>query len=141
MRKIIEAITIGEIGFGRIKHVLVAKASFPSPADDCVERDLSLDAQYIKNPSSTYFVVVAGNSMIGAGIFNGDKLLVDRSITPQSGRVIIAFLDGEFLVKRYRVKRGRHFLCSENLHPKQLEVTHNKSFMIWGVVEVVLHRP
>lgn len=141
MRKIIEAITIGEIAYGRMQCALVAKASFPSPADDCMERDLSLDEQYIKNPSSTYFVTVAGNSMTGAGIFNGDRLLVDRSITPQSGQVIIAYLDGDFLVKRYRIKGGCHFLCSENLHPRQLEVTNNETFKVWGVVTLVMHHP
>jgi DNA polymerase V len=74
-------------------------AGFPSPAGDYVEVRLSADQYLVKNPTATYFVRVKGDSMINAGIFNGDVLVVDRSLDPSIGQIILAEVDGEFTVK------------------------------------------
>jgi DNA polymerase V len=75
-------------------------AGFPSPAEDHCDRKLDLNRHYIKNPAATFFVTVSGDSMTGAGIHNGDRLIVDRSLEPSSGRVVIAVINGEHTVKR-----------------------------------------
>lgn len=75
-------------------------AGFPSPAADYVERPLDLNELCIAHPAATYFVRVSGHSMIGAGIYDGSLLVVDRSITPQHGDIIIAAVGGEFTVKK-----------------------------------------
>jgi DNA polymerase V len=81
-------------------------AGFPSPADDYLEGQLDLNQHLIKHPVATFFVRVAGDSMVGAGIHSGDLLIVDRSLEPSDGRVVIAIVNGELLVKRLRMIRG-----------------------------------
>ena len=77
-------------------------AGFPSPAEQYQEPPLDLNELLVKRPAATYFVRVEGDSMIGAGIHDGDLLVVDRSLSPASGDVIIASVDGDFTVKTYR---------------------------------------
>ena len=77
-------------------------AGFPSPAEQYLEPPLDLNELLVKRPAATYFVRVQGDSMIGAGIHDGDLLVVDRSLSPASGDVIIASIDGDFTVKTYR---------------------------------------
>ena len=92
---------------GGVPVVGTVVAGFPSPAEQYLEPKLSLDALLVKRPAATFFVRVAGDSMIGEGIHPGDLLVVDRSLRPADGDVIIAAVDGEFTVKRYRKgKRG-----------------------------------
>ena len=76
------------------------EAGFPSPADDHLEGSLDLNSYLIKHPAATFFVRVSGESMVGAGIFNNDILVVDRSIKPSNGKVVIAVLEGQLTVKR-----------------------------------------
>ena len=86
-------------------------AGFPSPADDHIEGKLDLNTHLIKHPSATFFVKATGDSMIGAGIHEGDILVVDRSLEPRNGKIIIAAIDGSLTVKRL-VKNGKSTILS-----------------------------
>lgn len=81
-------------------------AGFPSPADDYIDVGIDLNEQLIRHPSSTFFLRVSGDSMTGAGIHHGDLLVVDRSLEPCPGRVVVAVLDGAFTLKRLARHRG-----------------------------------
>lgn len=109
-------------------------AGFPSPADDFIETRLDLNKHLVSHPVATFFVRASGNSMEGAGIFNGDILIVDTSITPQNGMVIIAVLNGEFTVKRLIHQRNKVFLFSENPTYPPIEVRDGMDFSVWGIV-------
>lgn len=115
------------------------EAGFPSPADDYMEGSLDLNEYIIKHPSATYFVRATGDSMIGAGIFDGDLLIVDRSLEPAHGKIIIAEVDGQLAVKRLSRKNGRPLLQSENANYPPIELQEGNEVMIWGVVTHVLH--
>lgn len=114
-------------------------AGFPSPAEDYLEGKLDLNKKLIKNPAATFFVRVSGDSMLGAGIHAGDILIVDRSLEARDGRVVIAVVNGELLVKRLRRERGRLYLVSENPEYPPLLVTDLMDFEVWGVVTNVVH--
>lgn len=114
-------------------------AGFPSPAADYEESQLDLNKYLIKNPPATFFVRVSGDSMEGAGIHNGDLLIVDRSIEAKSGHVIIAVLNGELTVKRLRIYRGKFTLEPENKNYPIQKITKDMAFQVWGVVTNVIH--
>ena len=115
------------------------EAGFPSPADDYMEGSLDLNDHIIKHPSATYFVKASGDSMIGAGIFNGDLLIVDRSLEASSGKVVIAEVDGQLTVKRL-LKLGNGFsLQSENSSYPPIELQEGNEVVVWGVVTHVIH--
>ncbi len=115
-------------------------AGFPSPASDYQEGSLDLNKHLIKNPPATFFVKVAGDSMIGAGIHDGDLLIVDRSITPKNGSVIIAVVNGELNVKRIKIKKGKVVsLESENDKFQPQYITEDTDFQVWGVATNVIH--
>ena len=115
------------------------EAGFPSPADDYIERSLDLNEYLIRHPSSTFFVKVKGDSMVNAGIFSGDILIVDRSVRSYQNRIIVAILNGEFTVKRFRKSGGSVFLIAENPDYPVLRITQDMDFEIWGVVINVIH--
>lgn len=109
-------------------------AGFPSPADDYIEGRLSLDEHLIPNKDSTFFVRAKGNSMVGAGIFDGDLLVVDKSLTPSSGDIVIAVVDGDLTVKRL-IKRGENVILKpENPRFKDIEFKDGQELQVWGVV-------
>lgn len=114
-------------------------AGFPSPAEDYVEGKLDLNEHLIKNPTATFFVRVTGNSMEGAGIYSGDTLIVDRSINPKHGSVVIAVVNGELTVKRLSKKNNKITLYPENTNYKPIEITMDMEFEVWGVVTTVIH--
>ncbi len=115
-------------------------AGFPSPADDYMERPLDLNEYLVQRPESSYFVRVVGDSMLGAGIHDGDLLVVDRSRTSGTGDIVIACLDGEFLVKRLgRDSDGNVMLLPENIEYTPIVVTPESDFSLWGVVMHVIH--
>lgn len=115
------------------------RAGFPSPAEDHIDQKLDLNQFLIKHPAATFFVRVEGDSMKNAGISNGDILIVDRAITPQSGQIIVAILNGEFTVKRVK-KQGQHLLLiPENPEFPLMEVTEESDFQVWGVVTYTIH--
>ena len=114
-------------------------AGFPSPADDYIEAPLDLNDYLVRHPSATFFVRATGDSMTGAGIFPNDILVVDRSLKPISGKIIIAMVDGEFCVKRLRMLKKQIHLISENPKYPPLEIREGQDFEVWGVVSFVLH--
>lgn len=114
-------------------------AGFPSPADDHIEKQLNLNEHLIKNPPSTFFVKASGESMKGAGIFSGDILVVDRSIKPVNGKIVIAVIDGELTVKRLKKDKDALFLLPENPEFDPILVKSMQDFSIWGVVTYVIH--
>lgn len=116
------------------------KAGFPSPADDFIEKKLDLNEHIIKHPAATYFVRVSGHSMIKAGIQDGDLLVVDRSIEPTPGKIVIAAIDGHLTVKRLKKHKGNVYLVAENEDFKPIKLTAEHDVLIWGVVIYVLHK-
>jgi DNA polymerase V len=114
-------------------------AGFPSPADDYIEGKLDLNRHLIKHPAATFFVRVSGDSMTGAGIHSGDLLIVDRSLEAIDGNVIVAALDGDLTVKRFRKRNGALSLLPENQNYQPIEITEQQTFEIWGVVTNVIH--
>ena len=115
-------------------------AGFPSPADDFIDKTLDLNEFLIEHPSATFFVRVEGTSMIDAGIRPGDILIVDRALDPAPGSIVVAAVDGEFLVKRFRRKEGRSFLVAENSEFAPVEITGDMIVEVWGVVTYVIHK-
>lgn len=114
-------------------------AGFPSPADDYIEDRIDLNQYLIRHQEATFFLRVKGDSMIGAGIHDGDLLVVDRALEPVDGKIVIAVLDGELTVKRLE-RRGRIIrLLPENPAYAPIEVGHEQDLVIWGVVTNVIH--
>ena len=114
-------------------------AGFPSPADDYLEGNLDLNKYLIQHPVATYFVRVTGDSMIGAGIYSGDILIVDRSLEPLNRKVVIAIVNGELTVKRLIRKSDKVILMPENDRYKPIEIKDETDLEIWGVVTSVIH--
>jgi DNA polymerase V len=109
-------------------------AGFPSPADDHLDRDLDLHELLIQHPASTFYVRLAGDSMQGAGLYDGDILVVDRSLEPQHADIVIAVLNGELTVKRL-FKQGTLVQLRPAYHRYPIiTVTPDQELMIWGVV-------
>lgn len=114
-------------------------AGFPSPAEDYLEGKLDLNQYLVQHPAATFFVRVTGDSMIGAGIHAGDILIVDRSLEARDGKVVIAVVNGELLVKRLRLEKRKIYLASENPDYPPLVITDVMDFEVWGVVTNVIH--
>ena len=115
-------------------------AGFPSPAEDYIEQRLDLQKHLIRNETSTFFLHASGHSMTGAGILDGDLLIVDRMAEPADGRIVIAAVDGELLVKRLVRKDGKVWLKSENPDYPSFDITDRESVHIWGVVTYAIHK-
>ncbi len=114
-------------------------AGFPSPAADYEEDKLDLNKYLIKHPAATFFVRVTGYSMMGAGIYSGDLLVVDRSLEPRDKSVVIAVIDGELTVKRIRIGKKKITLEPENENYSVQQITEDTDFQVWGVVTNVIH--
>ena len=115
------------------------KAGFPSPAEDYAEQKLDLNTHLIQHPAATFFLRVSGDSMINAGIFNGDLLIVDRSLTATHGKVVIAAVNGELTVKRLNKTKEGVFLVAENKNYPPIALNENDQVYIWGVVTHTIH--
>ncbi|WP_347173249.1 LexA family protein [Polaribacter uvawellassae] len=115
-------------------------AGFPSPADDFRETRISLDEELIANKEATFFAKVKGQSMIGAGLNDNDLLVIDRSIEPANNKIAVCFLDGEFTVKRLRVKNDEVWLQPENPDYPVIKITEENDFIIWGIVTSVIKK-
>ena len=110
------------------------QAGFPAPADDQVEKILDINDLVVKNPASTFFVRVEGDSMEGAGIFSGDVLVVDRAVDAKDGRIVVAAVNGELVVKRLSKLSGQPVLLSENEQYAPIYLGDDEECFIWGVV-------
>ena len=115
-------------------------AGFPSPADDYIGQQLDLNDLLIKNPVATFFVRVAGDSMTGVGINDNDILVVDRSLEPVHGKIIIAAVNGELTVKRLVKTDHSCRLMAENPNYPPIEISEDLSCIAWGVVTSVIHQ-
>ena len=111
-----------------------AKCGFPSPADDYLDNPLDFNELLVSNTAATFAVRLAGESMTGVGLFPGDIAIVDRSVTPTNNCIVLALLDGEFTVKRYRRSTGAIILAPENPAFAPITITEERAFEIWGVV-------
>jgi DNA polymerase V len=119
-------------------NVKTANATgFGAAADDYAERGIDLNEQLIKNKPATFFMRVNSTAMKGAGINKGDVVIVDRSIEPRSGKVVIAVVDGEMLIRRLEISEGRKILLAVGQQLSPLPVESECS--IWGVVTYVIH--
>jgi len=125
--KIMQPLILGEV-----------TAGFPSPSDDHIDQHLSLDKYLVQHPAATFFVRARGQSMIQAGISTGDLLIVDRSLTPRNKAIIIAFLNGEFTVKRFLQEGKRIILQPENPQYKSYTIQTTDEFDVWGVVTTII---
>ena len=117
------------------------QAGFPSPADDYIERYLDLNSEFIKHPAATFVLRATGDSMVEAGIFSGDLLIVDKSLEAADGKIVIAAINGELTVKRLSRKKGRVQLLPANPKYQPIDITEEQDVVIWGVVTLVLHEP
>jgi DNA polymerase V len=116
-------------------------AGFPSPADDYIENNLSLSELLIRNHLSTFLMKTSGDSMMDAGINDGDILVVDRSIEPKNRDIVIAILEGNLTVKRLLFKtNGSIVLKSENIAYKDIKIPESADLEIWGVVTSAIHQ-
>ncbi len=109
-------------------------AGFPAPGDDFIDEYLNINDLLIDNPTATFFVRVEGDSMEGAKIFSGDILVVDRSVAPESSKIVVAAVYGEMVVKRLSVSSRGSFLLSEQEGYDPIVLTDNDDCFIWGVV-------
>lgn len=114
------------------------KAGFPSPAADFDETKISLDAVLVKNRETTFYAKASGTSMIGAGIDDGDIMVIDRSLEPRNNKVAVCFLDGEFTVKRIKVSKEEMLLMPENNGFEPIKITEENQLIIWGIVTYVV---
>jgi DNA polymerase V len=119
--------------------VLAGQSRFPSPAQDYEQKTLDLNDRFIANPPATFFFTVKGDSMIGAGIFDGATLIVDRSLKPRSFNIVIADVDGEWMVKRLYKRSGVSKLLSENPLNEPIVLKEGQELVIFGVVTYVIN--
>ncbi len=115
-------------------------AGFPSPADDYIDQQLDLHRHLVQNPAATFFLRAQGESMLGAGIHDGDLLIVDRSLEASHNRVVIAAVDGELTVKRLVRRKRQVLLMPENEEYNPIDITEREHVHIWGVVSYVIHK-
>ncbi|HLO81433.1 MAG TPA: translesion error-prone DNA polymerase V autoproteolytic subunit [Chitinophagaceae bacterium] len=112
---------------------------FGAASDDFAERGIDLNEQLIRNKPATFFMRVRGDAMINAGIHDGDVVIVDRSIKPMSGKVIIATLNGEMLIRRFDKTFNKIKLIPETSKLASIDIDPYAEFSVWGVVTYVIH--
>ncbi len=113
-------------------------AGFPSPADDFTELKISLDQTLVKHKEATFYARVNGNSMIDAGISDGDLLVIDRSLEPANNKIAVCYLDGAFTVKRIVKKKDALYLMPENKSFEPIKITEDNELIVWGIVTYVI---
>ena len=113
-------------------------AGFPSPADDFKEVRISLDKELVRNIESTFYARVSGESMEGAGLSDGDLIIIDRSLNPDNNKIAVCFVDGEFTVKRIVKKSNKIYLKPENKKYEMIEISEGSELLIWGIVTYVI---
>ena len=116
-------------------------AGFPSPAEEYVEIALDLNKELIKHPAATFYAKVKGDSMVDAGIQDGDLLVIDKALEPKEGSIAVCYLDGEFTVKRLAVREECVYLMPANAEFKPIRITEENEFLVWGLVAYVIHKP
>ena len=114
-------------------------AGFPSPADDYIEDRINLNDYIVTHPSATFYYRAEGNSMIDAGIFDGDLLVVDNSLTPQNNDIVVAIIDGERTLKQIKIANGKICLSPKNINYKPIEITDSMNITVCGVLVCNIH--
>jgi len=115
-------------------------AGFPSPADDFKEDRISLDRELVRDTEATFFARVNGDSMQGAGMDDGDLLVIDKSIEAYDGCIAVCFVDGDFTVKRIKKQKDHIELLPENPKYRPIRITEENNLVIWGVVTNIVKR-
>lgn len=128
----------GSRGFGQEKINTANATGFGAASDDYAERGIDLNEQLIRNKAATFFMRVSGQAMVEAGIGHGDVVIVDRSLKPRSGQIVIAALNGELLIRRleYQLNRVRLVPATNQLAP--IDIAEFSDFQVWGVVTYVI---
>jgi len=122
------------------QEVKTANATgFGPAADGSAERGIDLNEELIKNKSATFFFRMNGDAMTDAGIFDNDIIIVDRSLKPVHGKIIVTILNGEILVRRFHKNFSSAFLLPENKRFKPINLGEFTNFSVWGVVTYVIH--
>ena len=116
------------------------QAGFPSPAQGEYADTIDLNRALITNPAATFCARVIGNSMVDAGINEGDLLIIDRSLTPHDGNIAVCFVDGDFTVKRLSVRDDGIYLTPANAKFPELRVSEDSNFQVWGVVSHIIKK-
>lgn len=116
------------------------QAGFPSPAQGEYADTIDLNRALITNPAATFCARVIGDSMVDAGINEGDLLIIDRSLIPQDGNIAVCFVDGDFTVKRLSVREEGIYLTPANSQFPELKVDEESNFQVWGVVSHIIKR-
>ena len=116
------------------------KAGFPSPAQDYAEQSIDLNKVLIKNPSATFFAKVDGDSMEQSFIMDTDIVIIDKSLEVRDGCKVVAYIDGEFVMKTIKMGKNEIYLIPENPDYPTITVTAEDKFTIWGVVTYVIHK-
>ena len=114
------------------------RAGFPSPAADFIDVSIDLNKHLIKHPSATFYARAKGDSMKDAGIFDGDLLIVDKSIDPADGTIAICYVNGEFTVKRIKKDKDEVWLIPANTAYQPIKMEEGSSLTIWGIVTHVI---
>ena len=109
-------------------------AGFPSPAQDFMDLSIDLNKVLIKNPSTTFYGRISGNSMKDLGIDDGDLIIIDKSLPPTDGKIAVCFIDGDFTVKTIKLGKDCCWLLPANAQYKPIKVTADNDFLIWGIV-------
>lgn len=128
----------GSKQYNQQKIVTANATGFGAAADDYAERGIDLNEQLIGNKPSTFFMRIAGNAMQQAGITTGDIIIIDKSLKPQSGKIIVAVVEGEMLLRRYEKTFNKVFLIAEAAKTTKMEITEYSDFKVWGVVTWIL---
>lgn len=116
------------------------RAGFPNPAEDASGTALNLNEMVARNPVSTYYLKVEGDSMIGAHILPNDIVAVDKSLQPKSGDIVVAAIDGEFTLKYLKRESQKAWLVAANPKYKPIALHEVLDVQIWGVVTYVIHK-
>jgi DNA polymerase V len=128
----------GSKGFNQHNISTANATGFGAAADDYMERGIDLNEQLVRNKPATFFMRVSGSSMINAGIYDGDIVIVDRSLKPQNGKIVIAVIDGEMLIRRYEKTMTSLRLIPETTKLSPIDISEFMDFKIWGVVSCVI---
>lgn len=115
------------------------RAGFPNPAEDVSGQAMDLNELLVRHPVSTYYLRVEGDSMSGGGIISGDIVVVDKSLEARSGDVVVAAVEGEFTLKRFKKQGSKAWLMPENLDFQPIELDEQRDAVIWGVVTYTIH--
>lgn len=115
-------------------------AGFPSPATDYMTQAIDLNRELVKHPAATFYGRVVGDSMIDAGVEEGDILVIDKSLDPQDGDMAVCFVDGDFTLKYLRFRDGGLVLVPANERYPSIEISEGSDFKMWGVVTYVIKR-